>query len=80
MARPTIAWPPPLGRWALSKGPKGATPRLDRGTLVGTDGYLYVTANQLYRQAIYQGGKDLRRTPYALFRVNLGIAPVLLRR
>jgi hypothetical protein len=42
------------------------------------DGYLYFTANQLHRQKQFHEGKDLRRKPYALFRVDGG--PVLLRR
>ncbi len=46
---------------------------------VATDGYLYVTANQLHRQAQYQGGEDLREKPYALFRVRIGAGPVRLR-
>jgi sugar lactone lactonase YvrE len=46
---------------------------------VASDGYLYVTANQLYRQAKYCEGQDLRRTPYALFRVRIDAGPVLLR-
>ena len=46
---------------------------------LATDGYLYVTANQLHRQARYQKGKDLRRKPYTLFRIRLGEQPVLLR-
>ncbi|MFJ6164214.1 L-dopachrome tautomerase-related protein [Micromonospora orduensis] len=46
---------------------------------VATDGYLYVTANQLHRQAQYQGGQDLRRKPYALFRTRIDAGPVLLR-
>lgn len=46
---------------------------------VAADGYLYVTANQLYRQAKYQGGEDLRRYPYSLFRVRIDAGPVLLR-
>lgn len=46
---------------------------------LATDGYLYVTANQLHRQAEYQQGKDLRRKPYALFRVRIDAKPVLLR-
>ncbi|MEV1290459.1 L-dopachrome tautomerase-related protein [Micromonospora sp. NPDC049679] len=46
---------------------------------VGTDGYLYVTANQLHRQPLYQHGKDLRDRPYALFRVRIDAGPVLLR-
>jgi sugar lactone lactonase YvrE len=46
---------------------------------VATDGYLYLTANQLHRQAKYQGGQDLRRTPYLLVRTRIGAGPVLLR-
>ncbi|RKN53217.1 gluconolaconase [Micromonospora costi] len=46
---------------------------------VATDGHLYVTANQLHRQPRYQGGKDLRRKPYALFRTPIDAGPVLLR-
>jgi sugar lactone lactonase YvrE len=45
---------------------------------LATDGYLYVTANQLHRQAKYQRGQDLRRHPYALFRIHVGTRPVLL--
>jgi sugar lactone lactonase YvrE len=45
----------------------------------GTDGYLYVTANQLYRQARYCDGEDRRRKPYALFRIRIDAGPVLLR-
>jgi sugar lactone lactonase YvrE len=43
------------------------------------DGYLYVTANQLHRQAKYQKGQDLRHKPYTLFRVRIDARPVLLR-
>jgi len=46
---------------------------------VAADGHLYVTANQLHRQAKYQGGEDLRTYPYYLFRVAIGAGPVLLR-
>jgi len=46
---------------------------------VATDGYLYVTANQLHRQARYHGGEDLRQKPYSLFRVRIDAEPVLLR-
>lgn len=46
---------------------------------VATDGYLYVTANQLHRQAKYQQGKDLRQKPYTLFRTRINAQPVLLR-
>ena len=46
---------------------------------LATDGYLYVTANQLHRQARYHDGQDLRRKPYTLFRVRVDAQPVLLR-
>ncbi|MEV0881534.1 L-dopachrome tautomerase-related protein [Micromonospora echinofusca] len=46
---------------------------------VAADGHLYVTANQLHRQATYQRGQDLRRTPYVLFRTRIDAGPVLLR-
>lgn len=45
---------------------------------IATDGYLYVTANQLHRQPKYQEGKDLRRKPYVLFRVKIDAQPVRL--
>ncbi|MGW0503171.1 L-dopachrome tautomerase-related protein [Micromonospora sp. NPDC003241] len=46
---------------------------------VAVDGHLYVTANQLHRQATYHRGEDLRRKPYALFRTRIDAGPVLLR-
>lgn len=46
---------------------------------LATDGYLYVTANQLHRQARFHKGRDLRRRPYTLFRVRVDAQPVLLR-
>ena len=46
---------------------------------LATDGYLYVTANQLHRQARFHKGKDLRRKPYSLFRIRIDTQPVLLR-
>lgn len=42
---------------------------------IGTDGYLYFTANQLHRQAAYNNGKDGRIKPYSLFRVKIGAGP-----
>jgi sugar lactone lactonase YvrE len=48
-------------------------------TMSVADGYVYVTANQLYRQDKYQGGKDLRRYPYSLFRIAIDAGPVRLR-
>lgn len=46
---------------------------------VAADGHLYVTANQLHRQAKYQRGEDKRRKPYTLFRVRVDARPVSLR-
>jgi sugar lactone lactonase YvrE len=46
---------------------------------VAADGHLYVTANQLHRQAKYRGGSDERRYPYALFRTRIDAGPVRLR-
>ena len=46
---------------------------------VATDGFLYFTANQLHRQAKYQGGVDQRAYPYSLFRTPIDAGPVLLR-
>ena len=43
------------------------------------DGYLYVTANQLHRQARFHNGKDLRRKPYTLFRIKVNAKPVRLQ-
>ncbi|VXD07225.1 hypothetical protein SPHINGOT1_80006 [Sphingomonas sp. T1] len=47
---------------------------------IGTDGYLYFTANQLQRQATFHEGRNLRREPYELLRIKIGSGPVLLRR
>jgi len=46
---------------------------------MATNGYLYVTANQLHRQARYHQGQELREKPYSLFRLHIGALPVLLR-
>ncbi|MBV9852629.1 MAG: SMP-30/gluconolactonase/LRE family protein [Armatimonadetes bacterium] len=46
---------------------------------VATDGYLYVTANQLEQQGTYHYGKDLRVKPYTLYRVRINRKPVLLK-
>ncbi len=43
------------------------------------DGYLYVTANQLFNQPSMHDGKDLRQKPYLLFRVKLGAKPIRLQ-
>lgn len=45
----------------------------------GPDGYLYVTANQLHRQAGFNGGKDLRAKPYRLLRMKIGHGPAPTR-
>lgn len=42
---------------------------------IGYDRNLYVIANQLNRQAAYNSGQDLRRKPYFLYRVPIGIGP-----
>jgi sugar lactone lactonase YvrE len=46
---------------------------------LATNGYLYVTANQLHRQPRFHHGQDLRQKPYVLFRIHVGALPVLLR-
>lgn len=43
------------------------------------DGYLYVTANQLFNQPSMHDGKDLRQKPYVLFRVKVDAKPVRLQ-
>lgn len=48
-------------------------------TMSVAEGYLYVTANQLHRQANYQNGEDKRRYPYSLFRIPIDAGPVRLR-
>lgn len=46
---------------------------------LATNGYLYVTASQLHRQARFHEGRDLRQKPYGLFRVRVDAQPVMLR-
>ncbi|WP_106476271.1 L-dopachrome tautomerase-related protein [Phytohalomonas tamaricis] len=46
---------------------------------IGPNGGLYVTANQLERQASYQG-QDKRQKPYVLFRLNVDAQPIGTRR
>ena len=43
---------------------------------VAADGFLYVPANQLYRQDEYRGGADQRRPLYMLFRTPVDAGPV----
>jgi hypothetical protein len=59
--------------------PHATDPAATEYPSVATDGYLYVTANQLHRQAKYQRGEDRRQYPYSLFRVRIDAGPVLLR-
>jgi sugar lactone lactonase YvrE len=47
-------------------------------TMSVAGGYLYVTANQLHRQARYQNGRDRRQHPYSLFRISIDAGPVRL--
>jgi sugar lactone lactonase YvrE len=42
------------------------------------DGYLYVTANQLFAQPSMNYGKDLRHKPYVLFRIKIDAKPIRL--
>lgn len=67
----------PDGQWhTLARDPRLLWP----DTLsIGPDGYLYVTANQLHRQAGFHGGRDLRQKPYHLFRVRVDAAPAPTR-
>ena len=46
---------------------------------LASDGYLYVTSNQLHRQPMMHNGQDLRVKPYQLFRFKVDGAPVQLR-
>jgi sugar lactone lactonase YvrE len=46
---------------------------------LASDGHLYVTANQLHRQARFHNGRDLRHKPYVLFRIRVDARPVMLR-
>jgi sugar lactone lactonase YvrE len=48
-------------------------------TMSVADGYLYVTSNQLHRQAKYQNDEDRRQYPYSLFRVPIDAGPINLR-
>ena len=64
------------GEWeTLANDPRLLWP--DTLSLAG-DGYLYVTANQLHRQAKYHRGQDMRETPYSLFRFKVDATPVRL--
>ena len=43
------------------------------------DGYLYVTANQLFNQPTMHNGKELRQKPYVLFRIKVDAKPIRLK-
>lgn len=45
---------------------------------ISTDGFLYVTVNQLDRAPRFHGGRDLRSRPWVLFRTPIGAGPSLL--
>ncbi len=67
----------PGGQWTtIAQGPDMLWPDT---MSIGPDGYLYVMANQLHRQAGFNGGADLRRQPYRLLRVKIGAAPAPTR-
>ncbi len=46
---------------------------------VATDGYLYLTSNQLHRQPTMHNGQDERQKPYQLFRIKIHAQPVRLK-
>ena len=45
---------------------------------LGADGYLYVSANQLPRAPLFNGGEDTREQPYEIVRVAVDAKPVRL--
>lgn len=67
----------PAGQWStLAADPRILWP----DTLsVGPDGFLYFTANQLHRQAGFNGGEDKRHKPYVLFRTRVDALPAPTR-
>ena len=46
---------------------------------LSTDGYLYITSNQLHRQAKFHNGIDQRVRPFYLYRIKVNAKPVLLK-
>lgn len=42
---------------------------------LATDGWLYINAAQVNRRPEYHGGRDMRRPPYALFRLRIDAGP-----
>lgn len=47
---------------------------------LATDGYLYITANQVNRMPRFHDGKDLRTPPYYLFKLKVDAKPVMLKK
>ena len=47
---------------------------------ISRDGYLYVTVNQLHRQARFHRGQDLREKPWIIFRTKIDAGPILFDR
>lgn len=43
---------------------------------LANDGYLYFTANQLHRRAIFHNGIDKRMEPYGLLRIKVNAKPI----
>ena len=43
---------------------------------LANDGYLYFTANQLHRRAIFNQGIDKRVEPYGLLRIKVNAKPI----
>ena len=46
---------------------------------IGPGGYVYVTSDQLGRQAKYHRGKNIQQRPFSLWRVKTGDRPVFLK-
>lgn len=69
-----LRWSPDGGLETLVHHPQFLWP----DTLALTDGWLYVTANQLHRQPPFNEGRDLREKPYQLFRIEVDAEPVRL--
>lgn len=42
---------------------------------IGSDGYLYITVNQVHRQAGFNAGVDMREKPYLLLKTKINKKP-----
>jgi sugar lactone lactonase YvrE len=69
-----LRWSPDGGLETLVHHPHALWP----DTLALADGSLYFTANQLHRQPPFNEGKDLRKKPYQLYRIEIDAEPVRL--